>query len=210
MEAKPVVESEEKLRKFPFVIGGLSFIPLLGIPFGIAALIWGIGTKKAGGKKLALLGGTGILVTFILYGSLFYFGFAKRGGVYDELRSQLAQSNLNSLVQAVEFYNVEHGSYPESLKALQDSLPKNSMIFINDPTDVTFRGKPRDFYYERVGAEHYYLRGVGPDGVPFTSDDILPEVQRAAGSKLGLLIERPQQINKAPAQSTAIPDDKSR
>jgi len=205
-----MAETNEKLGGFPYVIGGLSFIPLLGIPFGIAALIWGITTKKIGGKKLALLGGAGILVTLILYGSLFYFGFAKRGGVYDELRTQLARSSLNTLVQAVEFYKVQHGSYPESLKALQESLPKDSMVFVNDPTDVKLGGKPRYFYYERVGTDHYYLRSVGPDGLPFTSDDILPQVQLTPGSKLGLLIERVEQPDLAPAKSTTTaPKDKS-
>jgi hypothetical protein len=96
-------ETNEKLGGLPFVIGGLSFIPLLGIPFGIAALIWGSTTNKIGGKKLALLGGAGILVTLTLYGSLYYFGFAKRGGIYDDLRTRLAQNSLNALVQAVEF-----------------------------------------------------------------------------------------------------------
>jgi len=200
-----MAETNEKLGGSLFVIGGLSFIPLLGVPFGIAALIWGITTKKTGGKKVALLGGSGILVTVVLYGGLFYFGFAKRGGIYDELRAQSAQSSLNSLVQAVEFYKVQHGSYPESLQAVQDSLPKNSMVFVDDPTDLKFTGKPRRFYYERVGADHYYLRGVGPDGLPFTSDDILPQVQLTPGSKLGLLIERAEQADSAPSKSTTAP-----
>jgi len=205
-----MAEPNEKLGGFPFVIGGLAFIPLLGIPFGIAALIWGLRTKKIGGKKLAMLGGAGILVTLALYGSLFYFGFAKRGGIYDELRTRLAQNNLNTLVQAVEFYKVQHGSYPESLKALRESLPKDSLVFVDDPTDIKFSGKPRYFYYERVGTDHYYLRGVGPDGLPFTSDDILPQVQLTPGSKLGLLIERAEQPDLAPAKSTTTaPKDKS-
>jgi hypothetical protein len=196
--------TNEKLGAFPYVISGLSFIPLVGIPFGIVALIWGITTKKIGGKKLALLGGAGILVTLSLYGSLFYFGFAKRGGSYDELRTQLARTLLNTLVQGVEFYKVQHGSYPESLKALQESLPKDSTVFVKDPTDVKFGGKSRYFYYERVGTNHYYLRGVGPDGLPFTSDDILPQVQLTPGSKLGLLIERVEQPDLATAKSTTI------
>jgi hypothetical protein len=192
--------TDEKLGAFPYVISGLSFIPLVGIPFGIVALIWGITTKKIGGKKLALLGGAGILVTLSLYGSLFYFGFAKRGGSYDELRTQLARTLLNTLVQSVEFYKVQHGGYPESLKALQESLPKDTTVFVSDPTDVKFGGKSRYFYYERVGTDHYYLRGVGPDGLPFTSDDILPQVQMTPGSKLGLLIERVEQPDLAPAK----------
>ncbi len=205
-----MAETNEKLSGLPFVLAGLSFIPLLGIPFGIAALIWGITTKRIGGKKLALLGGSGILVTVVFYGSMFDFGFAKRG-IYDQLRAQLAQNGLNTLVPAVEFYKVQQGSYPESLQALQESLPKNSMVLVDDPTDVKFGGKPRYFNYERVGADPYYLRGVGPDGLPFTSDDILPQVQLTPGSKLGLLIERAEQPNPAPSKSTTIaPKDKSR
>jgi hypothetical protein len=198
-------ETDEKLGGFPFVIGGLSFIPLVGIPFGVVALVWGITTKKLGGKKLALIGSLGIIFTVILYGGLFYFTFVKRGGMYDDLRTELAQSSLNSGVQAVEFYRVQHGSYPESLKALQESLPKHSMVFVIDPTDIKFSGKPRYFYYERIGTDHYYLRGMGPDGLPFTSDDILPQVQLTPGSKLGLLIERAPQLegptNLAPVAS---------
>ncbi len=188
---------EEKLEGIAFVIGGLSFIPLVGVPFGIAAIVWGISTKKSGGKKLALIGSLGILVTGALYGGLFYFGFVKRGGIYDDLRAQLAQSTLNSVVQAVEFYRVQHGSYPESLKVLQESLPKDSTVFVFDPSDVRFGGTPRYFYYERVGADHYYLRGVGRDGVPFTADDILPQVQLTPGSKVGLLVERMPQLEAA-------------
>ena len=58
-----------------------------------------------------------------------------------------------------------------------------------DPTDVKIGGTSM-FYYERVGADHYYLRGVGPDGLPFTSDDILPRVKATPEGKLGRLIER--------------------
>jgi hypothetical protein len=205
METKPMGEPDEKLGGFPFVIGGLSFIPLVGIPFGIVALIWGITTRKLGGMKLALIGSLGIIFTVVLYGGLFYFGFVKRGGLYDDLRTKLAQSSLSSVVQAVEFYRFQHGSYPESLKALQESLPKDSMVLVFDPTDVKFSGKPKYFYYERVGADHYYLRGVGPDGLPFTSDDVLPQIRFTPGSKLGLLIERAPQLeeptNQAPVSS---------
>jgi hypothetical protein len=185
-----VSETNEKISGLPFVFAGLAFIPLLGVPFGIVALIMGLTSKKRGGVKVALIGSIGICFTVMLYGSLFYFGFVQRGGIYDGLRRELAQSNLNTLVQSVEFYKVQHGEYPESLKVLQDSLPKNSMVFVFDPTDVKFLGSPRYYYYERVGTDHYYLRGVGPDGLPFTSDDILPQTKVTPGSKLGLLLER--------------------
>lgn len=190
----------EKLGIFPFVIGGMSFIPLLGVLFGIIAIIWGLATKKFGGKRLAVIGLGGISFTILIYSALFYFGFAQRGGVYDDLRVKLAQSTLNSLVPSIEFYRTQNGKYPESLKILQDSLPKNGFVTVFDPSVVEFGGKPRYFFYERVGDDHYYLRGFGADGKPFTGDDIVPQIELQPGSKIGLLLE--QQIPNAATQGT--------
>jgi heme/copper-type cytochrome/quinol oxidase subunit 1 len=100
----------EKPGRFPYVLGGMSFIPMIGVIFGIIAIIWGLVTKKLGGKRLAAIGAAGISFTIILYGALFYFGFMQRGGVYDDLRTKLAQTTINSLVQSIEFNKVQHGS----------------------------------------------------------------------------------------------------
>src|SRR5947209_6723444 len=94
---------QDKLGAAPYVIAGLSFIPLIGVIFGLIAIGWGVATRKAGRRNLVLLGSGGITFTLVLYGGLFYFGFVQRGGVYDHLRVQLAQSQLNALVPAVEF-----------------------------------------------------------------------------------------------------------
>ena len=180
-------QKQEKLGAFPYVIGGLSFIPMIGVLFGIIAITWGLVTKKLGGKKLAIIGACGITLTIILYASLFYFGFMKRGGVYDDLRAKLAESTLVQVVQAIEFYKTQNGNYPESLQILKESLPENSMVFVNDPTDIKVGGEPRYYYYELVDEGHYYLLGVGADGQPFTQDDILPKMQIGPNSKVGLL-----------------------
>lgn len=181
---------QEKLGTFPYVIGGISFVPGIGIIFGIVAIIWGLVTKKLGGKKLAAIGACGIGFSVILYGSLFYFGFVQRGGVYDELRIQLSKNTITSLVQAIEFYKTQKGHYPDSLKVLQQSLTENSMVFVHDPTDVQMGGEPRYYHYELVDQEHYYLLGVGPDGQPYTDDDILPNINIDQNSGVGLLIHQ--------------------
>jgi hypothetical protein len=64
-------------------------------------------------------------------------------------------------------------------------------VTVFDPTDVKLGGGGRYFHYERVGTDHYYLRSVGPDGQPFTGDDILPNVEVKPGSKVGVLTARP-------------------
>jgi len=180
-------EKNEKLGAFPYVVGGLSFIPLIGVLFGIISIIWGIITKKAGGRKLIIIGSLGISVTVIAYGSLFYFGAIQRGGVYDDLRAKLAKTTITQLAQAIEFHKTQNGNYPPSLEELKKSLPKESLTFINDPSHVGMNVEPRNFYYELdKSATHYYLLGVGVDGQPFTSDDILPEITISNDSKIGL------------------------
>lgn len=182
-------DSPQKLGTLPFVVGGMSFIPLLGVLFGLIAIVWGLVTKKSGGKRLAAIGAGGIGFTIVLYGALFYFGFAQRGGVYDDLRAKLAQSTINSLVPSIELYKTQNGKFPESLKILQESLPKDGFVTVFDPSVVAIGGEPRHFFYERVGEDHYYLRGLGPDGKPFTGDDIVPQITMQPGSKIGLLIQ---------------------
>jgi hypothetical protein len=181
---------QEKLGTFPFVIGGVSFIPGIGIIFGIIAIIWGLATNKLGGKKLAVIGACGIGLSVILYGSLFYFGFVQRGGVYDDLRIQLSKNTITSLVQAIEFYKTQNGHYPESLETLRKSLPENSMVFVHDPTHVQMGGEPRYYHYELKDQDHYYLLGVGSDEQPYTSDDVLPNIEINQNSSVGLLIHQ--------------------
>ena len=101
----------------------------------------------------------------------------------------MAHSQLDTLVPAIEFYKVGYGAYPASLAELQKALPKNSFFSVFDSSS-TMVGMPQHYFYERVGTDHYYLRGVGPDGVPFTADDIVPEVDPSVAGKIGLLIDK--------------------
>jgi len=95
---------------------------------------------------------------------------------------------ITSLVQAIEFYKVQNGQYPESLEELRKSLPENSMVFIFDPTDAQIGGEPRYYHYELQDESHYYLLGVGPDEKPYTSDDVLPNIEVKEDGGIGLLI----------------------
>ena len=188
-----MVESPtEKLGTLPFVIGGMSFIPGLGIFFGLVSIVWGTITKREGGKKLRMVGALGIAFSMLLYSALFYFGFAKRGGMYDELRTKLADSTLTSLVPAIEFYKAQKGKYPESLEELQKSQPEGSMTFVFDPTDVNVAGQPRYFHYQLVDESHYYLLGVGPDGKPFTADDQHPNIHSTPEGNIGYIRKEPR------------------
>jgi hypothetical protein len=76
------VRDDHDLGTFPFVLGGMSFIPLVGVLFGLIAITWGLITWRSGGRKLAILSVCGIACSVILYSGLFYFGLWERGGIY--------------------------------------------------------------------------------------------------------------------------------
>ena len=131
---------------------------------------------------------------WLAYGSLFYFGFYVRGGIFDELRARLAETQLTSLVREVEYYKAQHGTYPTSLRDLPQADPKGAgpFVFTHDPTSQTLGSVDgRLFFYELAAdGQRYYLRSVGPDGQAFTADDIVPSVSEQEASRIGLLLTR--------------------
>ena len=171
------VENRDKPGCLMYVIGGMSFIPLIGVLFGIIAITWGLVAKNT---KLAIVGTCGIAVTVILYGALFYFGFVQNGGVYDDLREKMAETQLVNAVQSIEFYKVQNGVYPVSLEELRDNLPKNSAVFLFDPT-IKKLAQQKMYYYKLIDASSYHIRAHGADGVINTPDDVIPKPIKNVG-----------------------------
>lgn len=147
---------------------------------------------KASGVAIGVFGCLGVVVAGLIVGftALFYFGFVQRGGVYDGLRVRLNQSTLNDLMPKIELYKIEHGVYPDTLEQLAASATKSAPVMIYDATITGLSATPREFFYRRVGCDHYYLRAVGPDNIPFTADDLIPDIDSSSQAKLGLLMQR--------------------
>ncbi len=133
----------------------------------------------------------GISLTIIIYGTLFYKGFVERGGVFDELRSQMAQPMLTDLIKSIEYYKLQEGTYPEKLEELipESQQQPQSFIMIYDPTHIDLKMKePRLFYYELINqGRNYYLLSTGPDGLAFTEDDIHPAVTEEQMRNIGYI-----------------------
>ena len=172
-----------------YATGALSFIPMIGIAFAAIAITWGI-MRRA--WLLVGLGVGGILCTVALYGTLFYQGFYHRGGAFDQLRAQMAVSMLDSTVRDIEFYKLQHGHYPAALSELNTGKPKTNMPSGFDPTALQRPGsKDQYFFYELdPSGNFYFLRSVGPDGKPFTADDVVPTFSEEERRHTGLRLER--------------------
>ena len=186
MNAPPVIDAPKaKLGCLPYAMGGASFIPLLGLPLGIVSIVYGLMKRKEGGLPLVFLGAGGILLTVVLYSTLFYKGFVERGGAFDELKSQLAQTQVTSVVKDLEFYKLQNGKYPEDLKALVQKDAKNP-VFIYEPFFRLGATESKPFVYELIDqGKHYYLYSRGPDGIEGTADDIFPAVSEQESEKIG-------------------------
>ncbi|MEK7142957.1 MAG: hypothetical protein AAB785_01975 [Patescibacteria group bacterium] len=144
-----------------WVFGWLSFIPLIGVLFGIIAII--IGTVKKT-KGQIFLGIAGILVTIVLYGGLYYFGFIAKTGVYADLKVGLVSQLINTDAGQIALYKSQHGKLPAKLSDLGTPSQTN-MFFLIDPwlTELSYTPKS-DGTFE--------LRSAGPDKILNTNDDI--------------------------------------
>lgn len=159
-----------------FILGLVSFVPLLGVLTGIVAIVLGaissakIKKEQLGGKRLAIagiiLGILGIIFTIVLYESLFYWGFVAKNGPFSEPKRMVSQQVLTQNAGYLELYKKKHGNYPETI----EELSKDGYTVF--PTDHYL--KP--FYYKvSADGQTYELRSLGQDGEYGTSDDVLPQ-----------------------------------
>ena len=142
---------------------------------------------------MVVIGCCGIAFSLILYIYFYYIVYVERGGIVDEQREKLSRYYLINIVQALELYKTQNGYYPESLKLLKESFPKWTWLVIYDASILRIEER-RYFYYEIIDKDHYYLLGVGLDGMPFTSDDILPKIQAGPDNQVGLRVKSKDNI----------------
>jgi hypothetical protein len=186
-------DDNRSLGVFAFMIGGLSFLPVVGVVFALIAIAWGTFTRKAGGRTLAQIATAGATFAAAITVAVYYVALVQRGDVYDRLRVAVAQGRLNALVAEIELYKVEYGEYPASLDELHKGMREGVDVSEHDPTDLRPRMLQRSFYYARVGPDHYLLRSVGFDGTPFTAEDVVPHIDPRLFPRCGLLLSPPAQ-----------------
>ena len=162
-----------------YLLGLLCFIPLVGAFVGLGLLLYGL--LKYKDKWLSIIGAAGILWTITVYSLLFYAG--SHVSVFTNGFKDLSQMQLNSLVKSVEFYNLSHGEYPDSLKQLLDD--DKSAIITDAVQGMTIKA-PLYYNYQKVG-DRYLLFSSGQDGIPNTADDLFPHVAVSDSSRIGLI-----------------------
>ena len=141
--------------------------------------------RKSGGFAAGCVVAAAVLVIAMIasFGALYYYGFVKSGGVYDDLREQLAQSQLDQLIVYVELHVAQNEAPPNRLEDIEKFIPDNVPVMITDASAPPL-GPPRNYFYHRIDDEHYILRSVGADDVPCTEDDIVPKTDKLNSTSL--------------------------
>ncbi len=172
------IETDKYPPKPPYLLGLLCLIPFLGGLAGITLLVLGIVYYK--NVWFSLIGGAGIILGIaawlIAFSMVWHTSGVKNGFL------QLSQMQLNELVKDVEFYKLQHGEYPYSLKQLSTH---NAFANITDPSQA-FNRHNIYYNYKKIG-DKYTLFSSGADGLPNTKDDMYPQIAISDSSKIGLI-----------------------
>ena len=174
--------SKHNRAKRLYLWGLMGLIPNVGVIAGLILLLKGIFQFRD--RILIIIGASGILFTIVFWWVMTTVVFD--GSIFKTQEAQMARGELNTIFRYVEFYKIQHGVYPDSLQQM-DLIRDN--IWIGDP--VQNRGikqKTVNFFYRKVDGK-YWLFSVGPDGKPFTRDDIYPAMNPADSGKFGLMIK---------------------
>ena len=179
-------EEKKKHGAGAFVLAGVSFIPLIGVFTGIICILNALISRRPNSKLLGGLGFSGIMVSVLLYGSIFYKMY-EGDGFGGEAFEPHAISAMTSLVRNIEYMKLQNGSYPVSMEEIRGNLKEGEMVFTYDMSGPMKMGtQQRDFYYEVVNSgENYLLFGIGLDAIPFTEDDIYPIIDPIKDKNIG-------------------------
>ncbi|MGB6084265.1 hypothetical protein [Moheibacter sp.] len=167
----PIIK--EKIKPFRSEMGRTliwySFIPLIGFIFGIVFFARGIFDRHLKNFLIGILSFIFSGITFWCF--LFFMDNTGKNTGSDTYRNK---NNLNQIVKELAYYKLKNGKFPDTLDSLK--IQTNFIILVEIETSLNpFSDlEIREIYYENRDST-FILRTLGPDGKPFTEDDILPD-----------------------------------
>lgn len=155
-------------------------IPLVGFIIGIILLRKGVILKD---RILKYIGLGGIAFTVAFYALAFYYGNHSQKA--KEQQVIFARYLLDRTMQEIEIYKLGNGYYPDSLQALKFQDIHAPIV---DPLSQHFFSKKFAYFnYKKIGDSNYTLFSSGLDQIPYTADDVYPDLSTFRLKKFGLL-----------------------
>ena len=164
------MDTDKKSGRHLYGRGWLGLIPLIGGFVGIGLIALGIFKYKD--KKLTLIGFAALLFTVLIYSYLFYdLQYSERGR---RTHIEFTERFLNDMVKNIEFYKLQKGAYPDSLKQLTEVDPN---VIITDYFPIGKKDEKQSYYNYKKTDSSYTVYSSGFDGIPNTKDDIYPTIK---------------------------------
>ncbi len=163
---------------FFYILSLLSFLPVIGVIIGVILLVI-VYTEKFGNRKIL----NTILIFGILSSFAFYYFISKTyiwGNIYHHTTVVESTKKATNLVNKIEVYKKKYGHFPNNLTALNDN--ENTI----DPIQIINESENPQFYYQ-LKNDGYYLFSIGFDKIPFTSDDVFPNIKCKNKGEIGLI-----------------------
>ncbi len=115
-----------------------------------------------------------MLSILVVIGGIVMFNL---GGAQTEANINATRTQLNSLKNSIQMYQIRMNGLPETLEALKDGpsdSSKQSKWVAPIINEIPVDAWSNDFVYSLNGNE-YEIRSAGPDGQVNTDDDIVVE-----------------------------------
>lgn len=145
------------------------FIPFIGLLIGAYLTFVGARLKE---RVILALGIFDLSLGIVIVSIWGYHTFVDRSGFY-EAGTTASNERLVMLIESIEFYKQNNGSYPDNL----DLINFPSGLYTDmDPLQALAKNANKKFRYIKDG-DVYYLFSAGVDGIDYTQDDLLPNTE---------------------------------
>lgn len=173
------VRPRAAIGRLAYVFAGVGAVPVIGWPFGIAAMIWGLVSRKANSKRVAAIAAICSFGMAGFYALIFFTTLLPMIRNPDVLlaaaKPQIVLTNLNRVRCHIDLFRRQWGRYPADLQELYVANHElDALLNISDLYGAPLgEGAFPPFHYEPgTGPHGFELYSIGRDGEAETGDDI--------------------------------------
>jgi hypothetical protein len=139
-------------------------------------------------KRLVPFIAGGVAVVAALFGWDYYAKNFRDKATYQVLGEGLSQSFLRDSLLSVESYRLIFGFYPQTIEQL-----RGGSFHVDPASDKC--GCSTDYFYQLLSdGKTYYLFSKGRDCIPFTTDDLYPQLTDEERRNIGFRIPPPADL----------------
>jgi hypothetical protein len=177
--------SPHRKRAWPLLlVAGLAFLPVLGFLFGSAAVTWALVSDRPRRVLSLILGATGAVLNLAV--PILIVVLSPQGRLLTRrIEIDQTRQDLTTVVTELERFHTRTGQYPPTLRVLVGYPIPSRLINIYDHSQSILRWNHMYPYLASDDGTTYDVFAVGPDGIPYTADDVRPQIPDSLRQTVG-------------------------